>query len=126
MPTAQHALLRILRHVSDVAFEFAGRTDIDERLARFTLGERFVGKGADFLVEALIRHRVMSRGELWDFPGHWASVRFPFVAATVEDLYLFMAKQTECPERVAGPPVRLVAVKNAGRVGRDAVAAAQL
>jgi hypothetical protein len=37
-----------------------------------------------------------------------------------------MSKQPERPKRVAGPPVRLVTVKNTGRVGRDAVAAAQL
>ena len=37
-----------------------------------------------------------------------------------------MAEQAKCPKRVAGPPVRFVAVKNAGRFRRDAVAAAQL
>ena len=37
-----------------------------------------------------------------------------------------MSEQPECPERVASPPVRLVTIENASRVGRDSVFAAKL
>ena len=36
-----------------------------------------------------------------------------------------MSEQPKCPERVAGPPIRFVAVKDAGGVWRDSATPAQ-
>ena len=59
------------------------------------------------------------------FARHFAAVGFPFVAAAVQDLHISVSEQPEGPERVAGPPVRFVAVENTGRFGRNAVATAK-
>ena len=37
-----------------------------------------------------------------------------------------MTEQSKRPERIARPPVRLVTVKDAGGIGRDAAAATKL
>ena len=61
MTASQHAFLRILRHVCDIALKFTGRAHINQRFSRFALRERFVGKGADLLIETLFRNRIISR-----------------------------------------------------------------
>ena len=125
MTAAQHAFLRIFRHVGDLALVFAGRTHIDERLFRLALRERFIGKGANLLVHPSRRHGIICVRIFRHFARHLAAIGFPFVAAAVENLHLLVSEQTERPERVAGPPVRFVAVENTGRFGRDPVATAK-
>ena len=59
MAAAQHAFLRILGHVRDLALVFARRTHIDQRFAALALGQRFVEERANLLVEAFLRHRII-------------------------------------------------------------------
>ena len=126
MPAAQHAFLRILRHVRDLTLVFAWGTHINERLVTLALCQRFIKKRANLLVEAFLRHRIICLCILRHFTCHRPLLGLPFVAAAVENFHFLVAKQAECPERVTPPPIRFVAVKNAGRLRRDSVTTAKL
>src|SRR5207249_11921925 len=63
---------------------------------------------------------------LGNFARHGAAFGFPFVPTAIENFHLLMSKQPESPECVAGPPVGLITIKNAGRVWRDPVTTAKL
>jgi hypothetical protein len=104
---------------------FAGRSHIDERLFRIALGKGLIGESADLVVQTTRGHRIIRGRMFWHLARHLSTVRFPFVAAAIENLHLLVSEKAECPERVASPPVCLVAVENAGGVGRDPVAAAK-
>src|SRR5437764_11685473 len=67
----QNTLLRILRHVRDLAFVFSGRTHIDQWFAGLALRKRFFGKGPNLLVEAFLRPRIINLRMLWAISGHW-------------------------------------------------------
>ena len=95
-------------------------------LPRFALRERFIGKRANLLVEAFLRHRIICRRIFRHVARHRPAFRFPFVAAAIENFHFLVSEQPKRPKRITRPPVRLVAVENAGGVGRDAVAAAKL
>ena len=53
MATAQDTLLRILGHMSDLALEFAGRTNVDERLLLLALLEGVFKKRANLVIMRL-------------------------------------------------------------------------
>ena len=95
-------------------------------LLALALRQRFIGESADLLVEALLRHRIVRARIFRHFARHRAAFGFPFVAAAIEDFHFLVSEKPKGPERIAGPPVGFVAVKNAGRLRRDAVAAAEL
>ena len=109
-----------------VAFEFPGRAHVDQWLARLTLGQSFVGKGPDLLVETLLRDRVLAAGRFGNFARHRTLLRFPFVPATVQDFDFFVSKQTEGPKGITSPPVGLVAVENTGGIARNSISAAEI
>src|SRR5438094_9738029 len=98
----QHTFLRVLRHVRDFAFVFAGRTYIDQRLAALALSECFIEKCADLLIEPLLRHRIVCLRIFRDLARHWPLFCFPLVAAAVQNFHLLVPEQSESPESVAG------------------------
>src|SRR6184192_1861210 len=87
--------------------------------------QRFDKEIRNLFVEPLLRHRIICLCEFWNFPRHAAAFRFPFVPAAIEDFHFVVPEQTERPESVASPPVRLIAVKNTNSVRRDSVPAAK-
>src|SRR4029453_4982122 len=93
--------------------------------AALALGERLIKECSNLLVEAFLRHRIICLWIFRDFACHRSVFRFPFVAATVENFDFLVTKQAKRPKRVTSPPVRLVPVKNAGRLWCDAVPAAE-
>src|ERR1043166_5064363 len=99
--------------------------DVDQRFATLTLGQRFIEKCADLLVEAFLRHWIICLRVFWNLTRHRAAFRFPFVATAIEDFHFLMTKQSERPECVTSPPVRLVAVENASGVRGNAMPAAK-
>src|SRR5262249_13074993 len=56
---------------------------------------------------------------------HRTAFRFPLIATAVENFHFLVTEQPERPKRVTRPPVRLVTVKNASGIRRDAMAAAK-
>src|SRR5438874_2951922 len=126
MAATQHAFLRVFRHVRDLAFVFAGRTHVDQRLTALALRQRFVEKCANLLVESFLRHWIICLFIFRDFARHGTAFSFPFVAATIENFRLLVSEQPERPESVASPPVSLITIKNARRLWRDAVTTAKL
>src|SRR5689334_2667484 len=85
-----------------------------------------VEKGANLGILALGRHRVLGAGRFRLFLGERTTLLDPLVAPPIEDLYLSVAEKSESPEGVAGPPVRFVAVEDAGGIARDPVFRANL
>ena len=71
--------------------------------------------------DRILRGRIVG-----DFGGHRPALVDPELAAAVHDLAVLVSEQRERPERVAGPPVRLVAVEDHGRVRGDPVSGAEL
>src|SRR4029453_2107361 len=126
MATTQHAFLRILRHMRDLAPVFARRADVDQRFAAFTLPQSFFEKGANLLVESLLRHRIICLCILGYIAGHGAAFGFPFVPTAIENFHFLVSKQPEGPESIAGPPVGFITIKNAGRLWCDPVMTAKL
>ena len=125
MTAAQHAFLRILWHVRDLTLVFARRTHINERLAALALRQRFIEKRPNLLVEAFPGHPIVCLWIFRDFTRHRPLFGLPFVAPAVKNFHFLVTEQAERPERVTRPPIRLVAVKYAGRVRRDSVPAAK-
>src|SRR5258708_29059522 len=125
MTAAQHTLLRIFRHVCDLAPVFARRSHIDERLLALALPERFFEKRANLFVEALLRHRIICARIGRSFPRHWTVFCLPFVPSAVQNFHFVVSEQAKRPERVTGPPVRFVAIENASCLWRDASLASQ-
>src|SRR5262249_53347960 len=125
MATAQHALLRILRHVRDLAPVFTGRTHIDQWFAALALQQSFIEKRANLLVEPFLRHRIICLRIFGNFACHRTAFGFPFVTSAIEDFNLVVTEKTKRPESVTGPPIRLIAVKNTNRLRRYSVAAAK-
>ena len=121
MASAEHSLLRIFRHVGDFAAELAGRAHVDERQPRLAVLPCVLEKRADIRVAPHGRHRIIDRRVTGFFARERAALGHPLVAPAVHDFHIFVAEQPENPQRVAGPPVRFVAVENAGRVGTDPV-----
>src|SRR5438045_7465269 len=112
MAATQHAFLRVFRHVRDLAFVFAGRTHVDQRLTTLALRQRFVEKSANLLVESFLRNWIICLFVFRDFARHGTAFGFPFVAATIENFHLLVSEQAERPESVASQPVRLISVEN--------------
>src|SRR5262249_40641032 len=104
---------------------FARRTHVNQRFASVALSERFIEECANLLVEAFLRHRITGLCVFWNLTRHRAAFRLPFVASAVENFHFLVAKQLERPKRVAGPPVRFIAVEDTGRIWRNAVTAAK-
>src|SRR5262249_14130623 len=115
-----------LRHVRDLASVLARRAHVDQRFAAFTLRQCFIKKGANFLVESFLWHRIVCLCILRNVARHGATFGFPFVPATVENFHFVMSKHSEGPNSVAGPPVGIITIKNAGGIWCDAVTTAEL
>src|SRR4030095_15335507 len=92
MTAPQHAFLRILGHVRDLAFVFARRTHIDEWFGTFALGKRLVEERANLLVEAFLRHRIICPWIFWNFSCHWTLFGLPFVATAVENFHFLVSE----------------------------------
>src|SRR4029077_10468381 len=110
----------------DLASVFARRAHVDQWFSALTLRQRFVEKSANFLVESLLRHRIICLRIFWDFARHRTVFRFPFVAAAIQDFYLLVSEEAKRPQGVASPPVRFIPVKNTSRIWRDSVPPAKL
>src|SRR5438876_10338790 len=126
MAAPQHAFLRILRHVRDLALVFTWRAHVDQRFAAFALRQRFIEESTNLFVESFLRHRIICLWILGNFARHGAAFGFPFVPTAIENFQLLMSKHPESPECVAGPPVGFITIKNAGCVWRDLVMTATL
>src|SRR6267378_990075 len=81
-----------------------------------------LSKGADLGIVSLFRHRIIGSLILRYFARHLSALRFPLVAAPVENLYILVPEQSKGPKRVTGPPIGFVAIEYTGRFGRDPVA----
>ncbi len=110
----------------DFAAVFAGRADVDERLARLRMRERVGKKGADFLVEALGRHGIGRARVARLVARQRTALGLPLVAPAIEEFHLGVAEKPEGPQGIRRPPVGLVAVENHRGIGRDAIPAADL
>jgi len=120
MTAAQDAFLWILGHVRDLAFVFSGeRTSISG--LPLLLCASASSKKARISLSIVSSARDNLCSDISNFARHRTAFGFPFVASAIEDFHILMTKQPKCPERVARPPVRLVAVKNTGGIRRDAV-----
>ena len=121
MAATKDPLLRILGHVGHQSFEFAGGTDIDQGELGAALGESSIVKGADLIIETSGGNRIGHRRVLGHLPSEGTPLGDPLVASAVHDPHLRVTEETEDPQGVAGPPVGLISVKDAGGLGRDAV-----
>src|SRR5262249_59751760 len=110
----------------DWGFVFTGGTDMDNCFPRLTLRERVIREGANLIIHAARRNRIIRPLRFGHVTRHLTALGLPFVTAAVENFYLGVPKKAECPERVAGPPVGFVAVENAGGVRSDSVSTAKL
>src|SRR5205814_6584769 len=99
---------------------------IDQRAGAFTLRQRFIEEGANFLVESFLRHWIICLCIFGDVARQGTAFRFPLVATAIENFHFLVSKESERPECVAGPPVGFITIENAGRVWCDAVTAAKL
>src|SRR6476659_7006935 len=75
MAAAEHAFLRILGHVRDLASVFARRTHVYQWFTTFTLRQRFIEKCANLLVETFLRHRITRLRIFWNLARHRAAFR---------------------------------------------------
>ncbi len=118
---AQRAFLRVAIHVEELPTVFAGAADVDQRQAGLRVLQHIVAVGTDLVIRP-IRRMVGGDGDARHIFGQRPAFLFPFQPAAVHDCRFRMAEQLEDPERVAGPPVALVAVEDDQRVVTDTVA----
>ncbi len=118
MAAAERTLLGIIGHVEQLAREFAGRADIDERLAGSGVFEHLVAESADRKVGILgmIFGRRIARFGITD---ERLAVEFPSLAAAVHDHAFLVAVELEDPKGIASPPIVLIAVVDDRRVIGD-------
>jgi hypothetical protein len=120
---ADRALLRVVRHVGQLARVLARRTNVDE-LAPADMGEHVLLERPQRAVVALDA-RVLGRRRLRHVLRERAPLGDPLRATAVEETGVRVAEQAAHPERVRGPPVEVVAVEHDRRVARDALSGHQ-
>src|SRR5687767_370222 len=111
--------------MSHFAAKFAWRTDIDQRFPMLHVRQRIFVECANLFI-ATARNRIFRLWKLRLLTGHLPPFSNPFLASAIKNFHLFMAEESEGPERITSPPIGFIAVKDASRIGCDPVPAAKI
>src|SRR5262245_54909291 len=124
MPTAKRAFLRIIFHVKKLAGELLGATDIDERFLALHVSQDVFAE-SPYLRLFIAGNRVPGGRKMRRFLRDRAPLVDPELPTPIHDLAVLVSEEREGPERIARPPVRLVAVKDDRGIPVDTIARAE-
>ena len=104
------------------ALVLAGAAHIDQFTVNFQMGQNIITEGANRGIIARFGNNI-GGWITWHFACHRAPFSHPLGATAVHHLGVVKAKEFEDPEGVGRPPVVLVAIKDDGGVGVNAIGA---
>src|SRR5215218_10368937 len=119
VPSPESTLLWVVRHVKELAPVLTGAPHVNHlspglQVPLHVLPER------PYLGVVPLRNGIVSPGKRGHLLGHLAPLGLPFHPATVHNLNVVVAEESEHPEGVGRPPVVLVTVEDDRRVRGDA------